>query len=88
MVALGGPDEMSSVDIPCAQIVEMVTDYLEDALDPGQRRLFEEHLADCPPCTRYVEQIQVTLTNLGAVRERDLSDQAWEELRGAFRGLT
>jgi anti-sigma factor RsiW len=79
---------MSGIDIPCAQIVEMVTDYLEDALEPEQRQLFEEHLADCPPCTRYLEQIQVTLANLGAVEERDLSDQAWEELRGAFRGLT
>jgi len=79
---------MSGIDIPCAQIVEMVTDYLDDALEPDQRRLFEEHLADCPPCTRYVEQIQVTLASLGTVQECDLSDQAWDELRGAFRGLT
>ncbi|MDP9220538.1 MAG: zf-HC2 domain-containing protein [Actinomycetota bacterium] len=79
---------MSGIDIPCAQIVEMVTDYLEDALDPEQRQLFEEHLADCPPCTRYVDHIQVTLANLGAVQERDLSEHAWAELRSAFRELT
>jgi len=79
---------MSGIEIPCEQIVEMVTDYLEDALDPEQRQLFEEHLADCPPCTRYVEQIQVTLTQLGTVRERDLSDKAWDELRSAFRDRT
>jgi anti-sigma factor RsiW len=79
---------MSGIDIPCALIVEMVTDYLDDALEPDQRELFEEHLADCPPCTRYVEQIQVTLANLGTVQERDLSGQAWDELRSAFRGLT
>jgi anti-sigma factor RsiW len=76
------------MDIPCAQIVEMVTDYLEGVLEPDQRQLFEEHLADCPPCSRYVEQIQVTLADLGSVQERDLSDQAWDELRSAFRGLT
>jgi hypothetical protein len=40
---------MSGIDIPCTQIVEMVTDYLEDTLEPDQRQLFEEHLADCPP---------------------------------------
>jgi anti-sigma factor RsiW len=79
---------MSGIDIPCTQIVEMVTDYLEDTLEPDQRQLFEEHLADCPPCTRYVEQIQITLANLGTVRDQDLSDRAWEELRSAFRGLT
>ena len=79
---------MRGIDIPCAQIVELVTDYLEEALEPGQRQLFEEHLADCPPCTRYVEQIQVTLTSLGTVQEEDLSEQAWDDLRAAFRGLT
>ncbi len=78
---------MSGIDIPCAQIVEMVTDYLEEALGPAERRLFEEHLADCPPCTRYVEQIGTTLAALGTVQERDLSDRAWDELRSAFRGL-
>ena len=66
----GRAGRMSGIEIPCDQIVEMVTDYLEDALDPEQRQLFEEHLADCPPCTRYVEQIQVTLADLGTVQER------------------
>jgi anti-sigma factor RsiW len=78
---------MNGIDIPCAQIVEMVTDYLEDALEPERRLLFEEHLAGCPPCTRYVEQIQITLTNLGTVNDRDLSEQAWAELRSALRDL-
>jgi len=79
---------MSGIEIPCEQIVEMVTDYLEDALTPEQRQLLEEHLADCPPCARYVDQIRVTLSQLGAVREPDLSASAWDELRRAFRDLT
>jgi anti-sigma factor RsiW len=79
---------MSGIDIPCNQIVEMVTDYLEGAFDAERRQLFDEHLADCPPCTRYVEQIRHTLSQLGAVHEPDLSPEAWTALRGAFRGLT
>jgi anti-sigma factor RsiW len=79
---------MSGIDIPCAQIVEMVTDYLEDALAPRQRELFEEHLAQCPPCTLYVEQIRVTLASLGSMSESGLPDGAWDDLRSAFRGLT
>jgi anti-sigma factor RsiW len=74
--------------MPCAQIVEMVTNYLQGTLDLEQRRLFEEHVADCPPCTRYVDQIQITLANLGAVSEPDLSPEAWDALRTAFRDLT
>ena len=47
----------SPAGLPCQQLVEMVTDYLEGAFEPEQCQLFEEHLADCPPCTRYVETI-------------------------------
>ena len=36
----------------------MVTDYLEGALPPEQHRLVEEHLADCPPCRLYLQQIE------------------------------
>jgi anti-sigma factor RsiW len=79
---------VSGIDIPCAQIVEMVTQYLEDTLEPADRQSFEEHLADCPPCHRYVEQIQLTLSQLGAVHEPDLSPAAWDALRAAFRGLS
>jgi anti-sigma factor RsiW len=75
-------------DIPCSQIVEMVTDYLEGALDPERARLFEEHLAECPSCDRYVEQIRITVAQVGTVKEPDLSPAAWEELRAAFHGLT
>jgi anti-sigma factor RsiW len=78
---------MKGIEIPCAQIVEMVTDYLEGALDPEQSRLFEEHVAECPPCDRYVEQIRVTVEQVGSVEEPDLSPSAWDELRKVFRGL-
>jgi anti-sigma factor RsiW len=79
---------VSGIDIPCVQIVELVTDYLDGELDPEQRQLVEEHLADCPPCHRYVEQIRVTMNQLGAVREPDLSPEAWDALRTAFRDST
>ena len=32
----------------CQEAVELVTDYLEDALSPADRRRFEAHLAVCP----------------------------------------
>ena len=76
---------MKGIEIPCQQIVELVTDYLEGALDPEQRRLFEEHLADCPPCATYVEQIRVTAEQAGRVEEPDLSAEAWQALHQAFR---
>ncbi len=78
---------MNGVDVPCAEIVELVTDYFEGALPAETTRLFEEHLAACGKCARYVEQIRATSEALGTVSDETLSDDAWTELRNAFRGL-
>lgn len=71
--------------LPCTRIVELVTDYLEDALPTGDRRRFEAHLARCEHCTAYVEQMRDTLRLLGEIPPESLSDEAVEELREAFR---
>jgi predicted anti-sigma-YlaC factor YlaD len=81
----GGPSR--GIEIPCAQIVEMVTDYLEGAMSGEQRRLVDEHLQDCLPCTRYFEQIRTTIELVGSIEESDLSAAAWDQLRTAFRQL-
>ena len=78
---------MSAADLPCRRIVELVTDYLEGVLDAESRRRFEEHLAGCGGCRRYVEQIDLTRQALGEVRDEDLSPEAWAALRGTFGSL-
>ena len=45
------PEEMS-----CRELVEVITDYLEGALGPDDRRRFEAHLAACPYCLTYLDQ--------------------------------
>ena len=56
---------------------------------PAERaRLFEEHLAACWKCGRYVEQIRATSRALGSVADETLPDDAWAELRNAFRSLS
>ena len=57
-------------DLVCQQAVELVTDYLEGALSRRDRRRFEFHLRNCPNCTNYVEQIQMTIQLVGNDRTR------------------
>jgi anti-sigma factor RsiW len=48
-------------DLTCRELVELVTDYLDDALPDADRARFEGHLAACEGCDRYVEQIRTTV---------------------------
>jgi anti-sigma factor RsiW len=75
-----------SEDLTCAEIVEIVTDYLEGALDPGARRLFEEHLDICEGCATYLAQMKTTIELTGDLREEDLPPETRAGLLDAFRG--
>jgi anti-sigma factor RsiW len=69
----------------CREAVEAVTAYLEDALPRRERARFATHLAACPHCDAYVEQIRQTIVLAGALEPDDLSPAAQRALEGVFR---
>jgi anti-sigma factor RsiW len=71
--------------ISCREVVELVTEYLEDLMTPADRRRFDEHLARCDDCTAYLNQMRLTIRALGELPRERLSDEAREQLLAAFR---
>jgi anti-sigma factor RsiW len=71
--------------LACQEIVELVTDYLEDAMDGPLRASFDAHLAGCPHCTHYLEQIGATIRVAGSISAEDLSPEFRTGLLAAFR---
>jgi anti-sigma factor RsiW len=71
--------------ITCQELVELVTQYLEAALPAEQRARFENHLAACPHCRVYLEQMQQTISATGRLTEESVPPGAREELLRAFR---
>jgi anti-sigma factor RsiW len=74
-------------DIACTEVVEIVTDYLEGSLSPGRAHAFEHHLATCPGCTEYVEQMRTLAGSLGGIAEQSLSPDQRAGLMAALREL-
>jgi anti-sigma factor RsiW len=77
---------MTEITLSCAQIVELVTEYLEGALDPVTAYVVAAHLAVCPGCVTYVEQVRQTAAALGDLPVDTLPEAARAELERAFRG--
>jgi hypothetical protein len=71
--------------LSCQEVVELVTDYLEQALSPEEASLFEQHLNFCEGCVWYVDQLRTTATVVGEVSEEHISPEARDRLMGAFR---
>ncbi len=70
--------------VVCQQWVEMVTDYLEGALPLELQQAADRHLAACPHCREYLEQMRRTIRVAGHLREEEVPDDVVDALARAF----
>ncbi len=72
-------------DLTCQELVELVTDYLEGALDEDTTERFDQHLALCPGCQTYLNQMKETASLLGGIPTEILPVEMQGTLLAAFR---
>jgi anti-sigma factor RsiW len=72
--------------LDCNEFVELVTAYLEDALEPADRQRVLDHLDLCDGCSTYLEQIRATVRVVGDLpAPGGLPDTGRQRLLEAFR---
>ena len=76
---------MSAAPLTCEEFVELVTDYLEGALDPEDSTRFERHAGACPGCDTYLEQFRETIRLTGRIEPEQVDPATLDRLLSAFR---
>jgi anti-sigma factor RsiW len=76
---------VSAGEMACQELVELVSDYLEERLDAPTRARFEAHLRDCEGCSAYLEQLRTTIRLAGRLDPAEIPDHAMRSLSAAFR---
>ena len=71
--------------LTCREAVELITAYLEAALDEHERALVADHLAACANCTRYLEQMRQTVIWVSQQTGNGVSPEVKTELLDRFR---
>lgn len=71
--------------IPCRDVVEAITAYVEGTLPARDHRRLAAHLAACPHCSAYLEQIRLAIDVAGRLEPDALSPEALEDLTAVFR---
>ncbi|HEY7592457.1 MAG TPA: zf-HC2 domain-containing protein [Actinophytocola sp.] len=75
-------------DLDCDELVELVTEFLDGALDEETEQRVVDHLSLCDGCTTYVAQFRRTIAELGhlpAGHVAELPEPARSALLTAFR---
>jgi anti-sigma factor RsiW len=72
--------------MPCQELVELVTAYLDGSLSADDRERLDAHLKLCDPCVEYIAQFRETIALTGAVNAADLPPETQDDLLKLFRG--
>jgi hypothetical protein len=71
--------------LECKEVVELVTEFLGDAMLPEERARLEQHLLVCPPCTLHIAQVRATLGHLAELRDPVAPAQVGPAIVDLFR---
>jgi anti-sigma factor (TIGR02949 family) len=72
-------------DMTCADVVELVSDYLDGNLPESEAERVAVHLVGCPGCQAYFEQVRATSAGVREVEADDLPPDLRAKLLEAFR---
>jgi anti-sigma factor RsiW len=76
---------MSEQALTCHEVIELLSNYIDGALSPDDRRRVDEHLALCDGCATYLEQMRETIRVTGMVTEEQVPEGDKSALLDAFR---
>jgi hypothetical protein len=71
--------------LPCKEIVELVSDFIEGTLPRSTRRRMEHHLRGSDPCVEYVGQIRAAVTLAEQVDIEPLPPETRDHLVDLYR---
>ena len=76
---------MSAEEVSCQEVVEILNDYLEGVMQPGDRLRLEEHLMICEGCRNYLAQLETTVGLTGGLTEETVPAEVMARLLEVFR---
>jgi predicted anti-sigma-YlaC factor YlaD len=71
--------------IVCREFVEVVTEYLEQALPAGDAEMVEEHLVMCDWCRDYLDQMETTAVAVASAEPTAPPEELVRSVMDAFR---
>jgi Putative zinc-finger len=76
---------VNDVELTCREFVELVTDYLEDALGESSADRVREHLLCCEWCAAYLDQMNLTVEALRTLPPEPVPDTLHQLVAAALR---
>jgi hypothetical protein len=76
---------VNDLSLTCSGLTELVTDYVDQSLDPRRTLAFETHAVFCPGCRVFIGQIRETVARLHELPGEPVGAAERDALLDAYR---
>jgi Putative zinc-finger len=80
------PTLSETPSLTCRDVIGLLLDYLEEALDPNTVAAFGRHLQDCAPCRAYLKTYDRSRRLVGEVNQVEMPEELKDRLRELLLG--
>jgi len=70
--------------MPCRQLFEKLSEYIDGELDLGDCARIEGHLGDCPPCQEFLASLRRTVALIERLPRPTLTGEQRREICSAY----
>jgi anti-sigma factor (TIGR02949 family) len=72
-------------DLTCHQVIALLVDYVDGTLPESTALALQEHLADCPECTAFLQTYEATIRLTRSLRQEEIPPEVQRRLFGFLR---
>jgi anti-sigma factor RsiW len=76
---------MSTEDLPCREVTEILDGYLDGTMSADDRARLEAHLRSCEGCVNYLDQLRTTIRLTGTLGDTSVPPETTAAVMDAFR---
>jgi anti-sigma factor (TIGR02949 family) len=59
----------------CAEIVKLLSDYIDGEMDDVTRARLEQHLQDCPPCDEFLDEFRNSVKLVNQIKKETIPQE-------------
>ena len=70
----------------CKEVIQVLTEYLEDDLSAEEKARFEQHMYECRPCLAFLRTYETSSElAINTLRAEGIPDELQERIRGFLK---
>ncbi len=71
--------------VTCRQVIDLLSDYINDEISPEDKRLLEKHFEGCKNCEAFLKTLRQSINLVKDIKYEDIPEEVSVRLRNTLK---